>query len=45
VSNDYTNPNTNHSTLTSLTLILTDPHDVYTEIFYVIQSLNHRQHA
>jgi len=39
MSNDYTNPNTNPRTLTTLTL--TEPiitHDVYKEILYAIQS-------
>src|SRR6218665_2578872 len=29
LSNDYTNPNTNPRTLTTLTLTLTDPHDAF----------------
>jgi len=38
VFNDYTNPNTNPTTLTKLTLTLTNPHDIYKEILYVIRS-------
>jgi len=29
LSNDYTNPNTNQKTLTTLILTLTDPHDAF----------------
>jgi len=29
VSNDYSNPNTNHKTITTLALTLTDPHDAF----------------
>jgi len=29
LSNDYTNPNTNHKTLTTLALILADHHDAF----------------
>src|SRR6218665_1672544 len=36
VSNDYTDKNTNPKTLTTLTLTLTDPHDLIQKFFYAI---------
>src|SRR6218665_1563250 len=45
VSNDYTNPNTNPKTLTTLTWTLTDRHDVYKDILYAIRSFNTTDNA